>query len=199
MPTQAIEGTGITAFPFVGGNSHSGHAPVHYPYPLDVATNVSCSVDPNGEYIAVRYKLDVFGTNFYLYDCYDLAGFYAHGFNATQLLNQFPEVPGDSIDYGPWSFQGFAVAGQYLYTVAQDGTPNGPGRFRSYNMNAPDPQPGDFKELVNVLASSATPGEFEGQCIFPAGASTSVGYMVTSGGHLSGGTIPYKFNLHTRG
>jgi hypothetical protein len=195
-------GSGITAFPWSTtppNDSYTNHAPVHHI--LGDGADLSCSVDPNGNYIAIRQSLGIFG---HAYTIYGVADFYTNGFNATVLLNGFPEDPSDSKEGsgGANAFQGFTVAGHYLYTLSQVAPPapppQGKGFFRSYDLNYPNPASGYYHAVGNNPASSVVPGEYEGLCVLPAGIFTTLGYMVSSGGHTPGSGIPYKFNLHAR-
>jgi hypothetical protein len=205
--THEYRGTGITAFPWQDNKTYTNHAPDHHYPATDLGTNISCAVDPNSNYIAIRYNTGIFG---YLYNCYGLSDFFHNGFMATELLNGFPEDPADSKE-GSGSanaFQGFTVAGHYLYTISQATPPTPPpppylppqgqGHFRSYDLNHPNPTSGYYHAVGNNPASSVIPGEYEGLCLFYGTLFNTLGYMVTSGGHTHGSGIPYQFNLHVR-
>ncbi|WP_405647638.1 teichoic acid biosynthesis protein C [Streptomyces uncialis] len=137
--------------------------------PVPGSTNNTASVDPLNNRLVVRY--DAGGMR---YRVYDLPKARAGDFSTPLVEIAEPAIPVDVNRYGKPSFQGYAVAGSYLYMLRG----NAYGKKQDHDGNAATP---------DIVISP--PGEGN---TFLASVDLNTGQLVKSFHSKAGYTLPFR-------
>jgi hypothetical protein len=115
----------------------------------------TCVVDPTSTYIAIRVK----GTSGFFYQAYNIIDDAVIDFSNPLIPGTLPEYAGD--DSGDSTFEGWTVAGHYLYTIFQTTVDDVvTGYIRSYDMNFTENNADGYIAVADH--GHPTQGEFEG-------------------------------------
>ena len=147
--------------------------------PVPGATNLTPSVDVNGEnrLVTVRYRVD----GAFHYSTWDLDLALSSGFRAAPLATR-PEPAG--VAGGRFTFQGWTTYGRHLYTL--DGDPHGTGpkawsiRLTSCDLNDPSPGGSVIAQSTSTVFRTAVSREPEGLAVYTGTSPARLAFMVTT-------------------
>lgn len=188
---SAGRGTAIDYFSYAGGQYIDDNP--GYPIQPVPASNYTCTIDPTNTYLALRYQVG--SAHYYqAFAVYDLVyqDFSKPLISLDSNGHGLAEYPDDS---SPYTFQGWTVAGHYLYTLFEDKRTSSStyktGFLRSYDLNRTENNSNGFIAFASHGASSKTPGEYEGLTAVVTSGTATLFYMITAS------TNPYTFDLRS--
>jgi hypothetical protein len=121
----------------------------------------TCVVDPTNTFVVIRIN----GASGFYYQAYNIINDAEIDFSHPLISGGLPEYSGD--DSGDSTFEGYTVAGHYLYTLFQTSVPDPTtglpvitGYIRSYDMNFTENNADGYIAVADH--GHPTEGEFEG-------------------------------------